>query len=145
MRPLEMTSSDLEELPSLSLGNECGRVSRGYSNCWRYYSDWLKLRRVTGEAHNMTKNTLSILIVIFFIHLQQTETSDRKLFISQHSLLHTTPLVQLLLRIDTSWLLSPILLFRTLFSASAIILCSVYLDDHLSFLGLPGDGRLPAT
>ena len=32
----------------------------------------------------MTENALSILIVIFSIQLQQTETSDRKLFIFQH-------------------------------------------------------------
>ena len=24
-----------KQLPNLALGNECGRVSRGYSNCWR--------------------------------------------------------------------------------------------------------------
>ena len=24
-----------KQLPSLALGNECGRVSRGYCNCWR--------------------------------------------------------------------------------------------------------------
>ena len=34
----------------------------------------------------MTKNALSILIVIFSVHLQQTETSGRKLFIFQHRL-----------------------------------------------------------
>ena len=58
MRSLETTSSDLEQLPSLALGNECGRVSRGYSNCWRLQqlleaaatvgscSDCWKLRRL---------------------------------------------------------------------------------------------------
>ena len=40
-----------------------------------------KLRRVAGEAGNMTENALSILIVIFYIQLQQTEISERKLFI----------------------------------------------------------------
>ena len=49
--------------------------SRGV--CW-------KLRRVASKAHNMTENALSILIVIFSIQLQQTEISDRKLFIFQH-------------------------------------------------------------
>ena len=47
------------------------------SSCW-------KLRRVAGEAHNMTENALSILIVIFSLQLQQTEISERKLFIFQH-------------------------------------------------------------
>ena len=47
-------------------------------NCW-------KLRRVAGKARNMTENALSILI-IFSKQLQQTETSDRKLFIFQHGL-----------------------------------------------------------
>ena len=64
MRSPEMTSSDLEITYQFGtwkrlLGNECGRVSRGYSNCW-------KLRRVAGEARNMTENAISILIVIFF-------------------------------------------------------------------------------
>ena len=45
-------------------------------DCW-------KLRRVAGEARNMTENALSILI-IFSVHLQQTETSGRKLFIFHH-------------------------------------------------------------
>ena len=40
------------------LGNECGRVARGYGNCWR-------LQWVPGEAHNMMEYALSILIVIF--------------------------------------------------------------------------------
>ena len=48
-------------------------------NCW-------KLRRVAGKACNMTENALSILIVIFSVHLQQTETSGRKLFIFQHGI-----------------------------------------------------------
>ena len=48
----------------------------GSGNCW-------KLRRVAGEARNMMENALSILIVIFSIQLQQTEISDRKLFIFQ--------------------------------------------------------------
>ena len=45
--------------------------------------DRWKLRRVAGEAHDMTENALSIFI-IFSVHLQQTETSGRKLFIFQH-------------------------------------------------------------
>ena len=49
-----------------------------FSDCWR-------LQRVAGETHNMTENALSILIVIFSVQLQQTEISDRKLFIFQHS------------------------------------------------------------
>ena len=32
----------------------------------------------------MTENALSILIVVFSVHLQQTETSGGKLFIFQH-------------------------------------------------------------
>ena len=43
--------------------------------------DSWKLRRVAGEASNMTENALSILIVIFSVQLQQTEISERKLFI----------------------------------------------------------------
>ena len=43
--------------------------------------DGWKLRRVAGEARNMMENALSILILIFSVQLQQTETSDRKLFI----------------------------------------------------------------
>ena len=39
------------------------------------------LRRIAGEARNMTENALSILIVIFSAELQQTEISERKLFI----------------------------------------------------------------
>ena len=43
--------------------------------------DSWKLRQIAGEARNMTENALSILIVIFSIQLQQTEISERKLFI----------------------------------------------------------------
>ena len=43
--------------------------------------DGWKLRRVVGEARNMMENALSILILIFSVQLQQTEISDRKLFI----------------------------------------------------------------
>ena len=43
--------------------------------------DSWKLRRVAGEANNMMENALSILIVIFSVQLQQTEISERKLFI----------------------------------------------------------------
>ena len=43
--------------------------------------DSWKLRRVAGEASNITENALSILIVIFSVQLQQTEISERKLFI----------------------------------------------------------------
>ena len=35
-------------------------------------------------ACNMTENALSVLIVIFSVQLQQTEISERKLFIFQH-------------------------------------------------------------
>ena len=41
----------------------------------------LQRRRIAGEARNMTENALSILIVIFSAELQQTEISERKLFI----------------------------------------------------------------
>ena len=43
--------------------------------------DSWKLRQVADEASNMTENALSILIVIFSLQLQQTEISERKLFI----------------------------------------------------------------
>ena len=74
MQSLEMTSGDLETTSEFSLGNDFQEtidvwVARGYSNCW-------KLRRVADEAHNMTENALSILI-IFSVQLQQMETSDR--------------------------------------------------------------------
>ena len=39
------------------------------------------LRRIAGKARNMTENALSILSVIFSVQLQQTEISERKLFI----------------------------------------------------------------
>ena len=48
----------------------CGTVGR----C----GDGWKLRRIAGEARNMTENALSILIVIFSVQLQQTEISERK-------------------------------------------------------------------
>ena len=48
------------------------------SHCW-------KLQRVADEARNMMENALSILIVIFFVQLQQTEISNRKQFIFQSS------------------------------------------------------------
>ena len=46
-------------------------------NCW-------KLRLVASKARNMTGNALSILIVTFSVQLQQTENSDRKLFLFHH-------------------------------------------------------------
>ena len=67
-----------KQFPSLALGNECWRVSRGYSNCWRLQwlleavatfgscSDCWKLRRVAGEACDMTENVLSIFNCDFF-------------------------------------------------------------------------------
>ena len=51
----------------------CGTVGR----C----GDGWKLRRIAGKARNMTENALSILSVIFSVQLQQTEISERKLFI----------------------------------------------------------------
>ena len=47
-------------------------------------SDSWKLWLVDGEAHNMTENALSILI-IFSVRLQQTKISQRKPFLFQHS------------------------------------------------------------
>ena len=57
-------------------------------NCWMLRrrvageacNGW-KLQRVAGEACNMTENALSIWTVIFSVHLQQTEISERKQFI----------------------------------------------------------------
>ena len=43
--------------------------------------DGWKLGWVAGGACNMTENALSIQIVIFSVHLQQTEISERKLLI----------------------------------------------------------------
>ena len=40
-----------------------------------------KLQRQLEAATDMTENALSILIVIFSVQLQQTEISERKLFI----------------------------------------------------------------
>ena len=91
------------------LGNECGSFQRlqqlwslevavtvgSCVDCWKLRGlleaaatsgscgDCWKLRRVAGKAYNMIEKALSILIVIFSIQLQQTETSDRKLFIFQ--------------------------------------------------------------
>ena len=42
-----------KQFPSLSLRNECGRVARGYGNCF-------KRRRVAGDAYNKMENSLSI-------------------------------------------------------------------------------------
>ena len=71
-----------KQLPGLALGKDFWEmnagVSIGYSNCWRLQ------RRAAGEAANMMENALSIVIVIFSAQHQQTETSDRKLFIFQH-------------------------------------------------------------
>ena len=50
--------------------------------CWKL-RHLLEAQRVAGKARNMTENALSILIV-FSVQLQQTEISDRKLFIFQH-------------------------------------------------------------
>ena len=76
MRSLKTTSGDLEQLPSLALGNDFWETNAGEfpevtattegvaatvkscGNCW-------KLRWVTSEAHNMMENALSILNVIF--------------------------------------------------------------------------------
>ena len=91
MRSLEMTSGDLETTSqfgtwkrmreschSLQQLLEVAVVTVGScGDCW-------KLRRVFGKALTMTENVLSILIVIFSVQLQQTETSDRKLCIFQH-------------------------------------------------------------
>ena len=49
----------------------------------KFQRGW-KLRRVAGKARNMTENALSTIIVIFSVQLQQTEISDRNLFIFQH-------------------------------------------------------------
>ena len=56
-----------QQLEAAATAGSCG-------NSW-------KLRRVAGQASNMTENALSILIVIFSVQLQQTEISERKLFI----------------------------------------------------------------
>ena len=65
-----------------------------YSNCWKLRhlleaavsAGRLEVEAATGcrQARNMTENALSILIVILSVQLQQTEISDRKLFIFQH-------------------------------------------------------------
>ena len=79
-----------KQLPSLALGNDFQEMNvgelpdvtatdGGCCDCW-------KLQRVAGKAHNMMENALSILIVIFSIQLQQTETSDRKLCNFQHGI-----------------------------------------------------------
>ena len=95
MQSLETTSGDFEttsEFGTLKrlLGNKCERVSRGYSNCWRFQQlleaaatvgscgNCWKLRRVAGEDRNMTENALSILIVIFFIHLKTNRDLRQK-------------------------------------------------------------------
>ena len=88
-----------KQLPSLALGNECGRVSRGYSNCWRLQrlleatatvgscGNCWKLRRLLEAATGCRRGPQYdgkcsfYLIHIFSAQLQQTETSDRKLFI----------------------------------------------------------------
>ena len=56
------------------------KVCCGNVGCWG--NGW-QLRRVAGEACNVTENALSIL-VIFSVQLQQTEISEIKLFIFHH-------------------------------------------------------------
>ena len=90
MRSLETTSGDLEKTSQFGTWKrmresfqrlqqllEVAATVGSYSNCW-------KLRRVAGEARNMMENALSISIVIFSVQLQETEISDRKLFIFHH-------------------------------------------------------------
>ena len=93
-----LTPVTWKQLPSLALRNDFREMSAGqlpevtataggYSDCWKLRRlleaavyCW-KLRIVASEAHNMTKNALSILIVILSVQLRQTKTSDRKLCI----------------------------------------------------------------
>ena len=90
MQSLETTASDLETTSQFGTWKrmrerfsevqqllEVAETVGSYVDCW-------KLRWVAGEASNRMENALSILIVIFSVQLQQTETSDRKLFIFQH-------------------------------------------------------------
>ena len=75
-------------------------------NCWT-------LRRwVAGEACNMMENALSIWIVIFSVHLQQTEISERKLFIF-HLSLFLMSLSECLFLTSESLFLTSDCLFRT--------------------------------
>ena len=60
---------------------EVTSTAGGCSDCWKLRQ---LLERVGGKARNMTGYALSILIVIFSVQLQQTETSDRKLCIFQY-------------------------------------------------------------
>ena len=79
----------VNELTIQSTRAGLGRHHLAFPNClWnrRFYNGgcW-KLQWVVSEARNMTENALAILIVIFPVKFQQTEISDRKLFIFQHS------------------------------------------------------------
>ena len=66
------------------LNRRFAAVTVGSRSC----GDSWKLRRVAGKARNMMENALFILIIIFSVQLQQTEISDRKLFIFQHDEWH---------------------------------------------------------
>ena len=86
MWSLEMTSGDFETT------SQFGTWKRMQESCQRL-QQLLEVTAtagscgwVAGEAHNMTENYLSILIVSFSRQLQQIETSDRKLSIFQPGL-----------------------------------------------------------
>ena len=91
-----------KQLPSLALGNdfwetnagefpEVTATAEGCSDCWKLWQ-LLEAAATAGSCDGlparprMTENALSIQIVIFSTQLQQTETSERKLFISQHGI-----------------------------------------------------------
>ena len=76
----------LEAAVTVGSCGDCWKLRRLFeaeATVWRCGDCW-KLQRLTGEACNMMENALSILIAIFSVQLQQTETSDRKLFIFLH-------------------------------------------------------------
>ena len=115
MQSLETTSSDSKMTSlfgtwKLLSGNECGRVARGYGNCWRL---WRLLEAEVGCPRYDGKCCFYF-NYYFSVQLQQTKTSDRKLSIFRsdfNSISQFTPCGNCLP--ETELLQSP---FRTEFS-----------------------------
>ena len=77
-------ADDKSLIESTMVWHERRHLAFAVANCvlnLRFAAHCWTLRRIAGEARNMTENALSILSVIFFVQLQQTEISERKLFI----------------------------------------------------------------
>ena len=77
-------ADDKSLIESTMVWHERCHLAFAVANCvfnLRFAAHCWTLRRIAGEARNMTENAISILSVIFSVQLQQTEISERKLFI----------------------------------------------------------------